>query len=262
MFQVKFGKFISSLRNEKGLTQDELAEKLHVSSGKTISKWENGNTLPDFEMIMQLSTELDISLYELSVCEKVKSRYITKEDILRIVDKKHLKRIIRKRKLKLLALLIICLISLLSIIFTVTNFNTTHVYTLQSGTSEFEVLGSYSKAKDYSVFALTEIGYLGNDIKLKDSKIINYDYELLYNNKTIYHNNQFKAIIDKKYVEMYNVIPKVNILIDSKTHNTKVINNTNNDLILTINYKDINNKSGTIEIPIKLVEMAKNDKLW
>lgn len=262
MFQVKFGKFISSLRNEKGLTQDELAEKLHVSSGKTISKWENGNTLPDFEMIMQLSTELDISLYELSVCEKVKSRYITKEDILRIVDKKHLKRIIRKRKLKLLALLIICLISLLSIIFTVTNFNTTHVYTLQSGKSEFEVLGSYSKTKDYSVFALTEIGYLGNDSKIRNTQVINYEYSLFCNDKKIYHNNQFKGIIDKQNIKIKNLIPEVNILIDSKTHNTKVINNTNNDLILTINYKDINDNTGTIKIPIKLVEMAKNDKLW
>ena len=83
MFQTKFGKFISSLRNEKNLTQDELAEKLHVSSGKIVSKWENGNTLPDFEMIIQLSKELDISLYELSVCEKVTNKYITKEDVLK-----------------------------------------------------------------------------------------------------------------------------------------------------------------------------------
>jgi len=261
MFQIKFGKFISSLRNEKGLTKDELAEKLHISSGKTISKWENGNTLPDFEMIMQLSKELDISLYELSVCEKVKSRYITKEDILRIVDKKHLKRIVRKKKLKLLILFILGLISLLSIIFTITNFNKTHIYTLQSGTSEFRILGSYSKTKDYSVFALTDVGYLGNEIEFKNIKVISYDYELLYNNKTLYHNNQFKAIGDKQYIEMHNAIPKVNILVDSKTHNTKVISNTN-DLFLIINYKDINDNTDTIKIPIKLNEMTKNDKLW
>ena len=162
MFQIKFGKFISSLRNEKGLTQDELAEKLHVSSGKIISKWENGNALPDFEIIMQLSKELDISLYELSICEKIKSKYISKQDILKIVDKKHIKSITRKKKLKFLTLFIIGIISLLSIIFTITNFNTTQVYTLQSGTSEFEVLGNYTKTKNYSVFTLTEIIYIGN----------------------------------------------------------------------------------------------------
>ena len=130
MFQTKFGKFISSLRNEKGLTQDELAEILHVSSGKIISKWENGISLPDFEMIMQLSKELDISLYELSVCEKVKSKYITKEDILKLVDKKHLKRVKLKKKLQFLTIFIIGIISLLSIIFTINNFNRTKVYKL------------------------------------------------------------------------------------------------------------------------------------
>ena len=41
VYQVKFGKFISTLRKEQNLTQDELAEKLNISSGKTISKWEN-----------------------------------------------------------------------------------------------------------------------------------------------------------------------------------------------------------------------------
>ena len=261
MFQIKFGKFISSLRNEKGLTQDELAEKLHISSGKTISKWENGNTLPDFEMIMQLSKELDISLYELSVCEKVKSRYITKEDILRIVDKKHLKRIARRKKIKLLILFIIGLISLLSIIFTVTNFNTTQVYKLQSGTSEFKVLGSYTKTKDYAVFALTEIIYTGNDNKIRKAQVIDYDYELNYNTKTIYHNNQFKAIQDKQIIEMINVIPRINILIDSKTHNTEVITADEN-LVLIINYKNDKNESFQLQIPINLKEMVKNDKLW
>lgn len=261
MFQIKFGKFISSLRNEKGLTQDELAEKLHISSGKTISKWENGNTIPDFEIIMQLSKELDISLYELSVCKRIKSKYITKEDILKIVDKKHLKSITRKKKLKLLALFIISLISLLSIIFTATNFNTTQVYTLQSGTSEFKVFGSYTKTKNYSVFALTNIGYIGNDNKFMEMRIINYDYTLFYNDKKIHHNNQFKTIVDTKSIEMFNVIPRINVLIDSQTHNTKLITEKEG-LTLIINYKDINYKTDILEIPIKLVEMTKNNKLW
>ena len=54
MDQIKFGKFISSLRNEQHLTQEQLAEKLHVGS-KTISKWECGNTIPDFETLISIS---------------------------------------------------------------------------------------------------------------------------------------------------------------------------------------------------------------
>lgn len=261
MFQIKFGKFISSLRNEKGLTQDELAEKLHVSSGKIISKWENGNTLPDFEMIMQISKELDISLYELSVCEKIKSKSITKEDILKIVDKKHLKRITLKKKIKSITKIIIGIISLISFIYMITTFNTTQVYKFESINPEFQVDGTFTKTKDYSVFALTDIRYIGNDIKFDNLKVISYDYELVYDNIKIYHNNQFKIMSDTKGTTMYDVIPRINILIDSITHNTHSIKE-NNDLKLIINYKETNDKIGELEIPIKLITKAKNNKIW
>lgn len=261
MFQIKFGKFISSLRNEKGLTQDELAEKLHVSSGKIISKWENGNALPDFEIIMQLSKELDISLYELSICEKIKSKYISKQDILKIVDKKHIKSITRKKKLKFLTLFIIGIISLLSIIFTITNFNTTQVYTLQSGTSEFEVLGNYTKTKNYSVFTLTEIIYIGNNNKIRNLEVINYDYSLFYDDKKISHSNQFKTIDENQTITFYNIIPQINILIDSTTHNTHSFKE-NDELLLIIRYKKASDKTEELKIPIKLIEKTKNNKIW
>ncbi len=42
MDQIKIGKFIAVLRKEKGLTQEQLGEKLGVTN-KTVSRWENGN---------------------------------------------------------------------------------------------------------------------------------------------------------------------------------------------------------------------------
>lgn len=42
MDQIKIGKFIAALRKDKGLTQEQLGEKLGVTN-KTISRWENGN---------------------------------------------------------------------------------------------------------------------------------------------------------------------------------------------------------------------------
>ena len=44
MNQEIIGKFILNCRKEKGLTQEQLAEKLGVTS-KSISRWENGNTI-------------------------------------------------------------------------------------------------------------------------------------------------------------------------------------------------------------------------
>ena len=41
MGQIKIGRFIAELRKSKGMTQEEMAERLGVS-GKTVSRWENG----------------------------------------------------------------------------------------------------------------------------------------------------------------------------------------------------------------------------
>ena len=58
------GAAIAKLREKRGLTQEQLAEKLFVSS-KTISKWENGHGLPDISLIEPLAAALGISVIEL-----------------------------------------------------------------------------------------------------------------------------------------------------------------------------------------------------
>ena len=49
----KIGNFISTERKAKNLTQAKLAEKLFVSE-KTVSKWENGNGIPDTNLLPKL----------------------------------------------------------------------------------------------------------------------------------------------------------------------------------------------------------------
>ena len=46
MNQQAIGQFLKELRKEKGITQENLAEMLNVSN-RSISRWENGKTLPD-----------------------------------------------------------------------------------------------------------------------------------------------------------------------------------------------------------------------
>lgn len=66
MEQIKIGKFIAALRKEKGLTQ----EKLGVTN-KTVSRWENGNYMPDVEMLSLLSEEFGVSINELISGERL-----------------------------------------------------------------------------------------------------------------------------------------------------------------------------------------------
>ncbi len=52
---------IKNLRKSKGLSQDELAAKLNVVR-QTVSKWENGLSVPDSEMLIIIAEELDTSV--------------------------------------------------------------------------------------------------------------------------------------------------------------------------------------------------------
>ena len=70
MDQIKIGKFIAVLRKEKGLTQEQLGEKLGVTN-KTVSRWENGNYMPDVEMLSLLSKEFGVSINELISGERL-----------------------------------------------------------------------------------------------------------------------------------------------------------------------------------------------
>lgn len=70
MDQVKIGKFIAQLRRMAGLTQEALGEKLGVTN-KTVSRWENGNYLPDIETLQLLAREFQVSLPELLAGERL-----------------------------------------------------------------------------------------------------------------------------------------------------------------------------------------------
>ena len=56
-----FGQFLRQKRNEKGMTQKELAEKLFLSES-AISKWEKGKTYPDIVSVIKMSGLYSVSL--------------------------------------------------------------------------------------------------------------------------------------------------------------------------------------------------------
>ena len=70
MDQEKIGKFIAELRKEKGLTQSQLAEQFGISN-KAVSKWENGKSLPDASIMIDLCNLLGITVNELLSGERI-----------------------------------------------------------------------------------------------------------------------------------------------------------------------------------------------
>ena len=66
------GSVIKKLREKKKMTQEELAEKIYVSS-KAVSKWETGKGFPDISLLEALASALDISVIELLSGEDVRN---------------------------------------------------------------------------------------------------------------------------------------------------------------------------------------------
>ena len=85
MDQVKIGRFIADRRKRANLTQMQLAEKLNITD-RAISKWENGKSLPDSSIMLELCDVLGISVNDLLSGEVVTMENYNKEIEKNLLD--------------------------------------------------------------------------------------------------------------------------------------------------------------------------------
>lgn len=119
---MEFNNKLYQLRKQKGLSQEELANRLNVSR-QTVSKWEVGDSTPDMEKLIAISNLFEISLDELVMDKEptsvkecaTKSEIITelKEKVLTSDNKKK-----AKRGLKIIAVIfaVIVLVDIISMV--------------------------------------------------------------------------------------------------------------------------------------------------
>ena len=70
MDKAKMGTFIKEQRMALGLTQQQLADQLHVTN-KAVSRWETGNAYPDIALLDDLAATLSVSVEELCRGERI-----------------------------------------------------------------------------------------------------------------------------------------------------------------------------------------------
>ena len=90
MDQKKTGHFIAELRKAEGLTQKELAGKLQITD-KAVSKWECGNSMPDYAVMVRLCDVLGVSVNELLSGERLSSVEYNKkaeENIMTLMEER------------------------------------------------------------------------------------------------------------------------------------------------------------------------------
>lgn len=100
MNQQKIGSFLKELRKERKLTQEQLAEQFQVSN-RTVSRWENGNTMPDLSILVELADFYDVDIREIIDGER-KSEIMNenlKETLVKVTEYTDLKTEEKKKKL-------------------------------------------------------------------------------------------------------------------------------------------------------------------
>ena len=201
MDAIKLGKFIAKMRNEKGLKQEEVAEQLNIDS-KKISRWECGNSIPDFDMLISLSKILDVTLYEFSICEKVEDKSFletTKSKVKTIKDFKNLQ---KKKKVKILIIILLSILFFITALYTIMNYGKVEVYTFRSLDKDFVIKGKYIVTPKEVSFDIIDVSY--SDIK--NPKVKNLEYYITQGDQVIINSTNVLWEDNKNYYPLNDLI--------------------------------------------------------
>lgn len=239
MNQEKIGNFIKELRVKKGLTQDELADKLYVRR-QSVSKWEMGITSPDTEKFKMLS-----EIFNVSIDELISGEYISKKDAIAKSEELKIKILndvnTTKNKNKLLKKIIIAMFIVLILCFTfyyfVMTYNKFKIYYIAGSSDGISITdGLLFETNEKIFFQLgnvnideeeilsTTIYYLNDGEENLIYQSDDYDNRYIQDNKNYpeYFNTNVNSFIDNLYVKLKTKGKDYNIKLE---HRLDYINN-------------------------------------
>ena len=215
MSPIELGKFIATLRNEKNLTQEELADKLYIDKRK-ISRWECGTSMPEFDMLIKLSEILDVSLYELSICKRIENESLPRKIINKFKNINDFKKYSIRKKIRIIINIIFIILFIITLVYTVKYSNSVAIYELQSMDDNYYINGNYVEAKELNLFNIKHIGTKGKTRK----KLVDCEYEIYSNNTRFFYIPN-----DSDKLTSYHELDKPNKLNSIITLNGKCKNN-------------------------------------
>lgn len=250
MDPIKVGNYLLSLRKEKNLTQEELAERINVSS-KTISKWEVGTNIPDTVSLYKLSKEYNVPIQDILNGGEVHDESENNDSIKNGIN--FYNRLFKRKVMKIVVLIIIGIVGLFSILYTVSNYNRVQVYDIDTISNEFKVKGYLITNSKESIFFIDKIRYLGNDVGTIDSiSILSYGITIKHNiNNNIYYINGKDFEYPKK---LPNVLDEIKISFIVKNNN--LYNN-----VIIIKFIDDSGKMYEHKIDLIMKKRYSNNKI-
>ena len=237
---TEFATTIYRIRQERKLTQKEIGDIIGVSD-RTISKWENGTTVPDLCQIRNICKKLEISPSLLIKSEKKLRDNITN---LRRKMGKILNYILHN-----IFLITFILVFILLLLYFINNYNSIKIYDLKYNSENISFENGYLfKTKVTNILIINDIKinkikYNPIDTKVKLYTLVNGDKKIIYtsenlNNIYIEENKSGADLLSKDVIE-----------------------SIKQNLYLLIETKDENNNEYNYECQITFKEKYKNNKL-
>lgn len=236
---TEFATTIYRIRQERKLTQKEIGDIIGVSD-RTISKWENGTTVPDLCQIRNICKKLEISPSLLIKSEKKLSDNIT--NLRRKIGK------ILNYILHNIFLITFILVFILLLLYFINNYNSIKIYDLKYNSENISFENGYLfKTKVTNILIINDIKinkikYNPIDTKVKLYTLVNGDKKIIYtsenlNNIYIEENKSGADLLSKDVIE--GIKQNLYLLIETTDENN---NEYNYECQITFKEKYNNNK--------------------
>lgn len=236
---TEFATTIYRIRQERKLTQKEIGNIIGVSD-RTISKWENGTTVPDLCQIRNICKKLEISPSLLIKSEKKLSDNIT--NLRRKIGK------ILNYILHNIFLITFILVFILLLLYFINNYNSIKIYDLKCNSENISFENGYLfKTKVTNILIINDIKinkikYNPIDTKVKLYTLVNGDKKIIYtsenlNNIYIEENKSGADLLSKDVIE--SIKQNLYLLIETTDENN---NEYNYECQITFKEKYNNNK--------------------
>lgn len=236
---TEFATTIYRIRQERKLTQKEIGDIIGVSD-RTISKWENGTTVPDLCQIRNICKKLEISPSLLIKSEKKLSDNIT--NLRRGIGK------ILNYILHNIFLITFILVFILLLLYFINNYNSIKIYDLKYNSENISFENGYLfKTKVTNILIINDIKinkikYNPIDTKVKLYTLVNGEKKIIYtsenlNNIYIEENKSGADLLSKDVIE--SIKQNLYLLIETTDENN---NEYNYECQITFKEKYNNNK--------------------